>query len=64
MITILETLLNADHNLQTGMLEILPVAKRQLHNSVVFLTKGYGLRELIDPILEKYPNPEDAPEVL
>ena len=62
-VTILDAIRNADYNLRNNMPLALPIARNQLRNAVVFLEKGYGLGENIDQLLEKYPNPEFAPEV-
>lgn len=61
-VTILEALQNADYNLQKNGMIGLAFVKWQLHNATVLLEKGYSLYEEIDPILEKYPNIEEAPE--
>jgi hypothetical protein len=61
-VTILEALQNADHNFRHNLPMAISIAKNQLHNAVTFLEKGYSLHEEIDPLLEKWPNPNDAPE--
>ena len=61
-ITILEALQNADYNLKRP--SVTPVeacGKRQLHNAVVLLGKGYSLCDKIEPLLEKYYEIENVP---
>ena len=61
-VSILETLRNADYNLQhTGTLGLI-LTKQQLHNAVGLLSKGYNLYDEVEPLLEKYGTVEDVPE--
>ncbi len=63
-VTILEALESADYNLKTAGHPIqTEIGINQLHNAVTLLVKGYDLHETIDPLLEKYPNIEDAPDM-
>ena len=52
MITILDSLRNADFNLSNPW-ATLTLARDQLHNAVVLLDKGYSLCDEIEPLLEK-----------
>ncbi len=62
-VTILETLQNANYNLNNAAIPFqIEIAKSQLHNAVTLLDKGYDLHEEIDPILEEFPDVEYAPE--
>uniref|UniRef100_A0A6M3LBL9 Uncharacterized protein n=1 Tax=viral metagenome TaxID=1070528 RepID=A0A6M3LBL9_9ZZZZ len=65
-VTILEALENANYNLNNvnvlGM-ALLPLAKEQLNNAVVLLEKGYGLYDKVEPLLEKYGDVENVPEI-
>ena len=64
-VTILEALLNANHNLnnlQTIGMGLLPLVKEQLNNATVLLEKGYELREEVEPLLEKYGAVENVPD--
>lgn len=62
-VTILEALQNAEINLiQNGsMMFARKLGEGQLKNAIRFLEKGYSPDEEIDPLLEQWPNPEDAP---
>lgn len=64
-VTILEALMNADHNLKerhrVGNSIVLLVAE-QLHNAVTLLEKNYSLDDEVEPLLEKYGKVEDVPE--
>ena len=62
-VTILETLENADRNLQQDSMLGLAVAKK-IHNAVVLLRKGYDLDGTeVEPLLEQYGSVENVPEV-
>jgi len=63
-VTILEALQNAECNINGngGILAIMQCGKRQLHNAVTLLVKGYSLYDEIDPLLTKYDPIETAPE--
>lgn len=64
MATILETLQNAQYNLIESRSEISPAfGKEQLHNAITLLEKGYSVNTEIEPILAKYENIEDAPNI-
>jgi hypothetical protein len=62
-VSILEALENADYNLNSGlgMVAIENLAKRQLHNAVTLLNKGYELHDEVEPLLEKYGDVENVP---
>lgn len=61
-VTILEALQNARVNLG-GNLPIQQImGQSQLNNAVTLLEKGYGVNELVEPLLEKYGEVEDVPE--
>ena len=64
MSTILEALQNADININEneGILAIMQCGKRQLHNAVTLLAKGYSLYDEIDSLLTAYNPIETAPE--
>ena len=62
-VTILEALQNADYNLQTKMAFVAEMAKDQLHNAVGLLNKGYSLETEVEPLLEKYGDVDDVPEI-
>ena len=65
MATILETLKNANYNLdnlqKVGIDFLLPVIKDQLNNAIVLLEKGYNLNEEVEPFFEKYDEIENVP---
>jgi len=65
-VSILEALQNANANLDNvkvlGM-AILPMAKSQLQNAVTLLEKGYDIYTEVEPLLEKYGDVEDVPEL-
>lgn len=63
-VTILEALMNAEHNFRSaGMFPpIKDMALTQLHNGIVLLEKGYGVYELVEPLLEQYGEVENVPE--
>lgn len=60
-VTILETLMNAEHNIQHRVMAELGL--HQLHNAIVLLEKGYDADTEIDDLLEQYDPIESAPEV-
>lgn len=65
-VTILEALQNAKHNLggvRSFGTEFLPLVESQLNNAVTLLEKGYNIGELIEPLLEKYGDVKNVPEV-
>jgi hypothetical protein len=59
-VTILEALMNAEHNLGNPQLG-LRIARHQLHNAVVLLEKGYGVYEQVEPLLEAHGTVENVP---
>jgi len=65
-VTILEALMNADHNLQErdniGAF-IISLASEQLHNAVTLLEKGYSLYDKVEPLLEKHGRVENVPKM-
>ncbi len=62
-VTILEALQNAEENIAAGHHAGLQIAKRQLHNAVELLDKGYGIDTEVEPLLEKFGNVENVPEL-
>lgn len=61
-VSILEALRNADYNLKNlmhGLFHSLAVS--QLHNAVELLSKGYGIHDQVEPLLEKYGTVEKVP---
>ncbi len=62
-VSILEALQNADINLQYNGVVGVMFAKNQLHNATVLLEKGYDIHTLVEPLLEKYGNVENVPEI-
>ena len=62
-VTILESLENADYNLQTNAAIGHAVAKNQLHNAYILLDKGYGLDVEVDPLLDKFGDVENVPNI-
>ena len=60
--SILDTLRNAEFNIGDRNKLAWIVGKRQLHNAVVLLEKGYELSDVIEEILKKYENVEEVPE--
>ena len=61
-VTILESLRNADFNIQNNGSLGIHFAKNQLHNAVVLLENGYSLDDEIEPLLERYGDIESIPE--
>jgi hypothetical protein len=62
-LSLLEVLQNADYNLQNAFHPMqLESGKRQLHNAVVLLDKGYNLGETFEDIMGQYEEVEDVPE--
>lgn len=61
-VTILECLQNADYNIRNNGYAGAQVAKRQLHNAVTLLEKGYSLNEEVEPLLEEFGDVENVPE--
>ena len=61
-VTILESLRNADFNIQNNGSLGIHIAKNQLHNAVVLLENGYSLDDEIEPLLERYGDIESIPE--
>ena len=63
MVTILEALQNAKHNLIEGKTSInITVGKQQLNNAVTLLEKGYSLSDDIEELMCDHANVEDVPE--
>ena len=60
-VTILECLENADYNIRNNGELGLFLAKEQLHNATVLLSKGYDIWTEVEPLLEIYNNVEDVP---
>lgn len=63
-VTVLEALMNAEHNLDNLriMPQLMPLVKGQLHNGITLLEKGYSIHEEVEPLLEKYGDVENVPE--
>ena len=61
-VSILEALMGAEHNLTVPMQPVQDMAKRQLHNCIVLLEKGYGTDTEVEPLLEEYGDVENVPE--
>lgn len=61
-VTIFETLMNVDYNIQYGRGFGFILAKDQLHNAVILLEKGYSLHDEVEPLLEKFGSLNSVPE--
>jgi len=61
-VSILECLLNAEHNLKAGIPAVRPMAMEQLSNAIVLLSKGYGTDTDVDPLLEKFGRVTNVPD--
>ena len=62
-VSIIEALQNADYNLKTNNVVGVLMAKEQVHNATVLLTKGYFIWTEVEPLLEKWGNVDDVPEL-
>ena len=62
-VSIMEALENADFNLKAGHEIGLAFAKEQVHNATVLLEKGYNIWTKVEPLLHKYGNVEDVPNM-
>ena len=65
-VTILKALQNANYNLDnvsTMGMGFIPLVKGQLNNAVVLLEKGYNLYNEVEPLLEKYGDVDNVPEI-
>jgi len=64
-VSIIEALRNADYNLDNCIkgLPLLPLVKEQLHNAVELLDKGYDIWTQVEPLLEKWGDVENVPEI-
>jgi len=64
-VTILEALENAEINFKNASKSPIcaMLATEQLHNAIAFLERGHSPYAIIDELLEKYPNPDEAPYV-
>lgn len=61
-VTILETLQNADYNLQnTGVGFGIILAKEQVHNATMLLEKGYSIYDEVEPLIDKYVSVDEVP---
>ena len=60
-VSILEALQNAEYNFN-GIQFQHAIAKRQLHNAVALLDKGYSPYDEIEPLLEEYGDVENVPD--
>ena len=63
-VSIMECLLNADHNLRHNGSIGIALAKEQLHNATILLDKGYDLWTEVEPLLEKYGDVESVPFIV
>ena len=64
-VTILEGLMCAETNIDNAAalgLGILPLAKKQLHNAITLLEKGYSIDDEVEPLLKKYGSADDVPQ--
>jgi hypothetical protein len=61
-VSILECLMNAEHNLQYGHPAIKQMAFEQLHNAIVLLEKGYDAGTEVEPLIEQYGDVDSVPE--
>ena len=61
-VTILEVLMVADHNLQSGIGLAMTIAKSQVHNAVTLLEKGYGLDDEVEPLIEEFGDVDNGPD--
>ena len=62
-ISILDTLENADYNLAIGSALNIEIAKEQLHNAVVLLSKGYNIYSDVHPLLAEYKDVMNVPDL-
>ena len=62
-VSILEALLNAEINLSGDHPFQKTVGLNQLHNAIVLLEKGYGINDLVEPLLEQVDSVENVPQV-
>jgi len=63
-VTIFEALLNAHYNICKAQLPIqLTLGKDQLNNAVTLLEKGYKLTDEVEPLLDKYGEVSDVPNM-
>jgi hypothetical protein len=60
-LTILEALLNAQHNLVTPSGDD-RIGAIQLNNAIVLLEKGYSPNDVVEPLLGKYGNVNKVPD--
>ena len=64
-VTILETLQNAEYNIDNVSkigLEMLYMVKGQIHTATTLLEKGYGIYDDAESLLEQYGDVENVPE--
>lgn len=61
-VSILEALQNADYNITNNGVLGANIAKRQLHNAVTLLEKGYSLDDEVEPLLEQYGEVDSVPD--
>ena len=62
-VTILEALQNAEINIVSGIPVGMKIAKKQLHNAIELLDKGYGIDTEVEPLREKFGNVENVPDL-
>lgn len=61
-VSILEALENAEFNLNSNLSFQRDLGKKQLHNAIILLDKGYDAMEEVEPLLDKYGKVENVPE--
>lgn len=62
-VTILEALQNAEMNINSNIHVGLMMAKKQLHNAVELLEKGYGIDAEVEPLLKRFGSVEEVPDL-
>jgi hypothetical protein len=69
--SILETLQEAHYNLHGAVQsnstdsfesKFVIIAKEQIYDAITLLEKGYGIHEMIDPLIDKYGSVENVPD--
>jgi len=61
-VTIIECLMNANHNLQSPLAPaLMPMIKEQLNNATTLLEKGYEPDDVVDAIIEEFGSIEEVP---
>ena len=62
-VSILESLMNAQHNFKTSVPAIQQLAHDQLNNSIILLQKGYPADQEVEPLLEAYGDVDSVPDL-